>query len=135
MANTYDKLGQDLLVHSNDIGSKTSVFLDNGDKLVRDLSDLSKKAGTTLGELDTTSKSLRTSTSSLDSAIKNIDNAAVSVDKFFVQGTYETLPDVGAAAQQIKSAAETIDRTVQDASNSPSGLLSKSPNKTVKWKK
>ena len=135
MAGTYNQLGKDLTV-------KSGVILDNSNELLLHLSELSKTtnktmghANSTLSEIDSGAKSLRKSTENLGSAINNLDAATVSVNQFFTYGTYRTMPDISAAAQQVKTTTENFDRSMLDAGNSPAGLLSRSPDATVKWKK
>ncbi len=138
----YDELGQTLVKQTNEIGSRTVVILDQSQVVTENLQTLTKNANATitqsqntLSEIEQTAQSLRTATSNINTAVTSVDTAAKTVDSFFTQGSYETLPDVSAAAQSMKNATDSVEKLVQETTNSPTGLLSKAPNPKVKWKK
>ncbi|KAF0113001.1 MAG: hypothetical protein FD163_950 [Hyphomonadaceae bacterium] len=134
-ASTYNELGQNLLVQTRDISQRTNNVLDASNTLVRDLNTTARTANTTLASIDGAATALQAASGDFRQAAVSVSGAATSVDVFFAQGTYETLPKLNNAVQNIADVSDSANRFMQDASASPVGLLSRPTAATVKWKK
>jgi len=134
-ATTYNELGQNLLVQTRDISQRTNNVLDASNALVRDLNTTARTANSTLVTIDSAASALQAATGDFRQAAVSVSGAATSVDVFFAQGTYETLPKLNNAVQNIAEVSDSANRFMQDASASPVGLLSRPTTATVKWKK
>lgn len=134
-ATTYNELGQSLLVQTRDISQRTNTVLDASNTLVRDLNSTARTANNTLVSIDSAATALQAATGDFRQAAVSVSGAATSVDAFFAQGTYETLPKLNNAVQNIADVSNSANRFMQDASASPVGLLSRPTAATVKWKR
>lgn len=134
-ASTYNELGQNLLVQTRDISQRTNTVLDASNTLVRDLNTTARTANTALVKIDGAASALQAATGDFRQAAVSVSGAATSVDVFFAQGTYDTLPKLNSAVQNIADVSDSANRFMQDASASPVGLLSRPTAATVKWKK
>lgn len=141
-ASTYDKLGDELIRQSQVLGNSSNRLVNHSDTVIKDSDIVLKKAGKLVDNLNTTSGSansalddIKLTSQALRDSSKNLAPAVKSTQTFFDQATYQTLPDLSAASQDVSHASQTLNRVVQEFDNSPGSLLSKAPDNTVKWKK
>ncbi len=131
---TYNQLGINLIEQTKGISEKSGILLDSSNSAAQSVAKLSNSALTTLGEIDATSRNLRDATDDFRKAAVNFSDASISTNKFFENANNDTLPAMNTAANNLAITSESIDTLVREANNSPTGLLSRAPSQTVKWK-
>lgn len=134
-SNTYNQLGLNLIEQTKGFSERSNALMETSSAVVADTGRLARTANSTAAEFELSARSLRAATEDLRKVAVNFDAASVATQRFFAQGSNETLPDISSAAAGINGAAQSIDILVQEAGNSPTGLLSRAPAQTVKWKR
>lgn len=131
---TYNQLGLNLIEQTKGISDKSNLLLESSNTAANSVSKLSSSALATLNEIDETSRTLRNATEDFRKSAVNFSDASITTNKFFENANNDTLPAMNTAANNLAITAESIDTLVRDANNSPTGLLSRAPSQTVKWK-
>jgi phospholipid/cholesterol/gamma-HCH transport system substrate-binding protein len=152
-AATYDALGKNLLVQSQGLTDDSRALIASSSLLVAGLNEdansisggaeltLAKTIETldaaekSMAEFNRTAKTLREATTQFGVLAVSANEATTNVNRFFLEGTEQTLPDLGRAAQEVRNTAMTFNQLGQQVGQNPTSFLSQPPTRSVEWKR